>query len=320
MALVPDTQLVLGDVTFAAYEVPERIPFGGEQRLVVQKYIGGGRVVEALGPDDKELCWSGRFQSPNAGPRARHLDYLRRQGAAQTLSWDQFSYTVVIRAFEADYERAYQIPYRIACLVVADNTQPIAASPSAPVDELVSADAAALSSLASASGNAAIASGVGSLQSLLASVGALAQAAAASLAQILSQLASLDALIAGAIAAAGSASAGGLAAFGGTAGAAAAAVALLSGERSRRARHPRRDAGAWAPHRLQCRAGLACRLCAHDHGRRRQSLPDRGRGARRRDAVEPHRRLERPRRSGAERGMQLRLPPLDPGAGGGLSG
>lgn len=177
MALVPDTQLVLGDVTFAAYEVPERIPFGGEQRLVVQKYIGGGRVVEALGPDDKELCWSGRFQSPNAGPRARHLDYLRRQGAAQTLSWDQFSYTVVIRAFEADYERAYQIPYRIACLVVADNTQPIAASPSAPVDELVSADAAALSSLASASGNAAIASGVGSLQSLLASVGALAQAA-----------------------------------------------------------------------------------------------------------------------------------------------
>ena len=118
-------------------------------------------MVEALGPDDKELCWSGRFQSPNAGPRARHLDYLRRQGAAQTLSWDQFSYTVVIRAFEADYERAYQIPYRIACLVVADNTQPIAASPSAPVNELVSADAAALSSLASASGNAAIASGVG---------------------------------------------------------------------------------------------------------------------------------------------------------------
>ncbi len=321
MALVPDTQLVLGDVTFAAYEVPERIPFGGEQRLVVQKYIGGGRVVEALGPDDKELCWSGRFQSPNAGPRARHLDYLRRQGAAQTLSWDQFSYTVVIRAFEADYERAYQIPYRIACLVVADNTQPIAASPSAPVDELVSADAAALSSLASASGNAAIASGVGSLQSLLASVGALAQAAAASLAQILSQLASLDALIAGAIAAAGSASAGGLAAFGGTAGAAAAAVALLSQasavdvlailvEMQALGRRIAFNVGQASPaasaRTITVAGGNLFRIAAAELG----------------DATQWNRiaalnGLADPVLSGV---MQLRLPPLDPGAGGGLSG
>ena len=230
MALVPDTQIVLGDVTFAAYEVPERIAFGGEQRLVVQKYIGGGRVVEALGPDDKELRWSGRFQSPNAALRARHLDYLRRQGAAQTLSWDQFSYSVVIHAFEADFERAYQVPYRISCLVVADNTQTITTSPPPPVDELVSTDASALASLAPACANAAIASGVLSLQQHLAATGPLVAAPAAALAALLSRLASLSALIAGAIVAAGTTTAGGsVGAAGSGAGTAAAALVGQAG-------------------------------------------------------------------------------------------
>lgn len=318
MALVPDTQLVLGDVTFAAYEVPERIPFGGEQRLVVQKYIGGGRVVEALGPDDKDLCWSGRFQSPNAGLRARHLDYLRRQGAAQTLSWDQFSYTVVISAFEADYERDYQIPYRIACLVVSDNTQPITASPSPPVDELVSADASALASLAPASANATISRGVRSLQSLLASVGPLAQAAAASLAQILSQLASLETLIVGAIAAAGSAFAGGLAASGGTAGAAAALLSQASAVDvlailvemqalvRRIAFNVAQASPAASARTITVAGGNLFRIAAAELG----------------DATQWNRiaalnGLADPVLSGV---MQLRLPPLDPGAGGGLSG
>ncbi len=232
MALVPDTTLTLGDVSFASYEVPERISFGGAQRLAVHKVIGGARVVDALGPDDAEICWSGRFQSPNAGPRARHLDYLRRQGTALTLSWDQFSYSVVISRFAAEFERYYQIPYRIACLVVEDDTQPVTTSPSTPVDELVAEDAAELASLASSSGNSGIAGSTGQLQALLASSAPLAAASAGTLAALESLLAELAALIAAAIAAAAPAFDGGASAGSGAAAllgqsSAAAALAIL---------------------------------------------------------------------------------------------
>lgn len=56
-----DIVLVLGPIAFADFEIPERIRFGGNQRLAVHQLPGGRRVVDALGRDDGEICWSGVF-------------------------------------------------------------------------------------------------------------------------------------------------------------------------------------------------------------------------------------------------------------------
>jgi hypothetical protein len=117
-----DTILQLGDFVFSAYEIPESITFGGEQKLAVHKLPGGVRVVQAMGRDDASLSWSGLMFGSGATDRAKYLDYLRVQGKQLLLTWADFKYTVVIESFHATYQRKYQIPYQISCCVVTDQT------------------------------------------------------------------------------------------------------------------------------------------------------------------------------------------------------
>ena len=111
--------LVLGPVVFEQFEVPERIQFGGQQRLVVHVMPGGGRVVDAMGADEGPVSWSGVFSGPGAAERVRLLERLRRDGAALALSWDAWGFTVVIESFEAEATNPAWIPYRIKACVVA---------------------------------------------------------------------------------------------------------------------------------------------------------------------------------------------------------
>lgn len=117
--------LVLGPVAFDDFEVPERIAFGGAQRLAVHKLPGGQRIIDALGRDDRELTWSGIFAGPDATERARTLDLLRVQGAALPLTWDVFFYSVVISSFEVEYRKEWWIPYRLSCTVLLDQAEPV---------------------------------------------------------------------------------------------------------------------------------------------------------------------------------------------------
>lgn len=137
-----DTQLVLGDVTFKEYEIPERIPGGGNQSLAVHQLLGGTRVVDTLGEDNDSLRWRGRFQGPDARDRARHLDFLRKQGLPQFLTWDGYTYRVVIQRFEWDFERWYQIPYEITCVVVQDLTLPLAQDAPPNTNDMMNGDTA----------------------------------------------------------------------------------------------------------------------------------------------------------------------------------
>lgn len=130
--------LVLGGIVFTDYAIPEQVSQGGEHNLVVHKLIGGNRVVDAMGPDDADISWSGRFQGPSATPQAMALDQLRRAGSQLPLMVDSQAYTVVIKKFEFDYQRSYQILYRITCVVVASLSGSIAAP--ATLDVLVAAD------------------------------------------------------------------------------------------------------------------------------------------------------------------------------------
>lgn len=146
-----DVVLVLGPVAFSDFEIPERVEFGGAQQLAVHKLPGGLRVIDALGRDDHEITWSGIFAGPDATERARLLDLLRSQGAALPLTWDVFFYTVVICSFQADYRKAWWIPYRLTCTIVRDEAGAPIALPVAPVDQAVS-DVETAAGLADAAG------------------------------------------------------------------------------------------------------------------------------------------------------------------------
>jgi len=134
--------LTLGGVPFQDMEVPEKISFGGKQRVAVQNLIGGGRVVEVLGLDDGEILFSGIFFGTDAASRVQMLDAARALGTALPLVWDSFFYTVIISEFKAEYRKSNLIPFSIVCIVVSDPVASLAAV-SGSVVGLVASDIAA---------------------------------------------------------------------------------------------------------------------------------------------------------------------------------
>lgn len=114
--------VILGPIALQDFEVPESITIGGAQRLAIHRLPGGARVIDALGPDDAEITWSGIASGPEAVIRIRVLDTLRRSGLPVPLAWDAHAYTVLVSNFEADTVNPYWIPYRIACTVLRDDT------------------------------------------------------------------------------------------------------------------------------------------------------------------------------------------------------
>ena len=114
--------VILGPIALQGFEVPESITIGGAQRLAIHRLPGGARVIDALGPDDAEVTWSGIATGPDAVLRIRILDTLRRSGLPVPLAWDAHAYTVLVSNFEADTASPYWIPYRIACTALQDDT------------------------------------------------------------------------------------------------------------------------------------------------------------------------------------------------------
>ena len=137
-----DTTLTIGDITLAGFEIPQKVPFGGRQIVAKHQLVGGNRVLDNLGPDDKPIKWSGIIFSQDgqtANDRAQSIEYLRRQGQPATLTWWSLSYSVLITSFDPDWERYYQIPYEIECTVIQNLSAPTSASqPTA--DQLVGSD------------------------------------------------------------------------------------------------------------------------------------------------------------------------------------
>lgn len=126
-----DTNLILGDFTFNHAEIPERINFGGEQSLAINKFVGGGRVIDCMGRDDDDISWSGWFIGTNALDRAHYLDRLRANGDQLVFKYFDFYYSVVIKSFKANLEKYYQIPYTISLAVIQDLSNPVLVPPTA---------------------------------------------------------------------------------------------------------------------------------------------------------------------------------------------
>jgi hypothetical protein len=163
-----NVDVILGAIAFQDFEVPEKIVFGGAQRVAVHELIGGGRVVDALGYDDAEISFAGVFSGSDAVARAQALDAMRSSGATVTLAWDRYFYTVIIAQFVADYEKPWWLPFALRCVVVADPAAEIE-SIVATTASLISADIAAAVLLAPQAGIGAIsAAGLAATQTAIA--------------------------------------------------------------------------------------------------------------------------------------------------------
>lgn len=138
--------LLLGPVLFQGFELPDRIGWGGTQRLSVHRLPGGTRVIDSLGRDDASITWSGIFAGPDAALRARLLDLLRADGGLLPLAWSSFVYTVAIARFHAEYATENWIPYRISCTVLRDEAEALVGAALSLGEGLLSdlADAAGL--------------------------------------------------------------------------------------------------------------------------------------------------------------------------------
>lgn len=141
--------LALGGVVFQGFEIPASIGSGGSQMLATHKMPGGNRAIDAMGPDDNEISWSGRFRGSSAETRALFLDFMRRQGNKVLLTYSLHFYQVIIKEFRADFQQSYEIPYSISCEVVQDLTQAAGQLVIGLVESLASdaVNAAGLSSL-----------------------------------------------------------------------------------------------------------------------------------------------------------------------------
>jgi hypothetical protein len=106
-----------------ALELPESMPVGGTQSLSVKDLLGGGRVVDAMGPRERDISWSGYLYEQNQTERVRLLNNLRQSGQEVTLAWGVYSYQGVVADFNCETEAGPQ-KYRITFTVVSDNSAP----------------------------------------------------------------------------------------------------------------------------------------------------------------------------------------------------
>jgi hypothetical protein len=117
-----ETYLTLAGYTFSGFGVPEKINGGGKHHLVVHKLIGGQRVIDAMGPDDDEIEFRGRFRGAGAMADAMLMEAIRRAGAPVVLTYYNLTYTVVVSSFKWSFERFFEVPYELQCVVVTSST------------------------------------------------------------------------------------------------------------------------------------------------------------------------------------------------------
>jgi hypothetical protein len=186
--------LQLGDFTFADNEIPERIVMSTAIRAVVRKMVGGARSVNMMGYDPQPIEWSGMLLGSNALSRARTLKQMALAQKMLTLTFSEYSYTVVISDFVEDFAREYEIYYRIRLEVVADSYgQQSAAAPG--IDSLIGGDISMANGICSSIGNAGLTSSMGTLTTAISAVSSFATAAKSTLNTVLGPLAMAQAQV-----------------------------------------------------------------------------------------------------------------------------
>jgi len=146
-----DIALTLGGISFQGFEVPASVCLAGKQRLAVHRLMSGAQIIDVLGRDEETVEWEGALSGSDASARACELDRLRLAGAPLTLSWDVFTFEILIAAFAADYRSPWWIPYSLSCTVVQDLSSPVG-DPTVAIIDLIAGDVLAAGQYANVAG------------------------------------------------------------------------------------------------------------------------------------------------------------------------
>ena len=189
--MIPTTLLTISNkeigqsFSFARYEIPENINFGGEQRTVKHEMVGGARVIDVLGAVPDDIEWAGMFVGLQAVDRAKYLDGIRKDGRKWTLIWSKFRFEVVVKSFKADFQQFHRIPYKIAFEVVTDLTKPVKSKPLPSLDQLIADDFGMAGILGAEINDESISDALVKANAALAVVGTLKSSGPSALANVL---------------------------------------------------------------------------------------------------------------------------------------
>jgi len=144
-----DTVVTLGGYTFSSWGVPEHISGGGKQRLAVHRLIGGARVIDVMGWDAGQIQFSGRLRGAGADIDIRLLETLARSGVPAIFSYWTNRYQVLVASLTWQFERYYEITYKIVLEVLADLTQDAFDSIVSTLDDVFNSDLSLLTAAVS---------------------------------------------------------------------------------------------------------------------------------------------------------------------------
>ncbi len=118
-------RLILGTFEFLDFEVPEQLSVPGEQKVAKHLYPGGKKSLDVLGEYYDTLSWSGIIQGENCGDRVAALEAIRAAGNVVTLTFDTYSFQVLVTRFTPVYKMPMLRPYSIEVEVLSRNDAPI---------------------------------------------------------------------------------------------------------------------------------------------------------------------------------------------------
>lgn len=138
---MPADVLSLGGIIFDSYSTPRKMPFGGNQAMVVHKLPGGQRVIDTLGPDEADITWDGEFFGDDAYSTVLALDGMRAAGQVVPLIFGGQTRQVIISNFLPKIRRLpVWVEYSITCTVYQNPGLGLLGVSLGGIDSLVSGD------------------------------------------------------------------------------------------------------------------------------------------------------------------------------------
>lgn len=180
--------LTLDGYVFVDFEIPDAMPFGGSQALSSKRLIGGAKIVDAMGPDEHPIEWTGRFRGQDAVSRAQELVRKRKAGKTLSLTWGELAFSVKIAEFKPVYEQAFEVTYSISCEVIPDT----AAAGDIGIDQMLAADNETAQGLGDDIGDDVLSGHLSTLGSAIASVTGFAKAAQSQIASVLAPISAIQ--------------------------------------------------------------------------------------------------------------------------------
>jgi hypothetical protein len=142
--------LFLGDLLFEDFELPERLPHGGDHSLAVHKVVGGRRRIDALGPDDAAIEWSGVLFGEFSHLRSLQLDLLRRSGRVVELAHSLRRYRGIVSKYVGNVRSPLVVEYSLTFEILEDLVAGEGGSRSQTLEEQIAADLEASEAAAAA--------------------------------------------------------------------------------------------------------------------------------------------------------------------------